>query len=122
MRLPISLKQLRYAVTVAQTGHFGRAAELCSVTQPALSQQIGALEARCGTPVFDRLTRGIRLTPFGEQLIDLAQATLVAADRQGARSTFQFSNFKENVGLTDKTFVFSIPRGAEVIHAGRAKR
>ncbi len=81
MTLPISLKQLRYAVTVAQTGHFGRAAELCSVTQPALSQQIGALEARCGTPVFDRLTRGIRLTPFGEQLIDLAQATLVAADR-----------------------------------------
>jgi outer membrane lipoprotein carrier protein len=48
--------------------------------------------------------------------------TLVAADRQGGRSTFQFSNFKENVGLTDKTFAFTIPRGAEVIHAGRAKR
>ena len=81
MTLPISLKQLRYAVTAAQTGHFGRAAELCSVTQPALSQQIGALEARCGTPVFDRLTRGVRLTPFGAQLIDLAQTALDAADR-----------------------------------------
>ena len=41
--------------------------------------------------------------------------SLKAADRQGGQSTFHFSNFKENVGLSDKTFAFSIPRGADVI-------
>jgi outer membrane lipoprotein carrier protein len=44
--------------------------------------------------------------------------SLTAADKQGTRSTFSFSNFKENAGLPDKTFAFSIPRGADVIQAG----
>jgi outer membrane lipoprotein carrier protein len=48
--------------------------------------------------------------------------TLTAADKQGGRSTFHFSKFKENVGIADKTFEFQIPRGAEVIHAGRSKQ
>jgi outer membrane lipoprotein carrier protein len=43
--------------------------------------------------------------------------SLTAADKQGTRSTFTFSNLKENVGLTDKVFTFSIPRGADVIQA-----
>jgi len=47
---------------------------------------------------------------------------LTAADKQGTRSTFTFSNFKENVGLSDKTFAFVIPRGADVIQAGPAGR
>ncbi len=44
--------------------------------------------------------------------------TLVAADKQGGRSTFRFSNFKDNIGLSDKTFAFKIPRGTDVITAG----
>ena len=40
--------------------------------------------------------------------------SLTAADSQGGRSTFHFSNFKENTGLPDTTFTFKIPRGAEV--------
>ena len=48
--------------------------------------------------------------------------SLTAADKQGTRSTFTFSNFKENVGLPDKTFQFSIPRGADVIQAGQPGR
>ena len=47
--------------------------------------------------------------------------TLTAAEKDGGRSTFQFSRFKENIGVGDKPFEFEIPRGAEVIHAGRAK-
>lgn len=42
--------------------------------------------------------------------------TLAAADAQGGRSTFHFSNFKENAGLADKTFDFRIPRGADVVY------
>jgi outer membrane lipoprotein carrier protein len=48
--------------------------------------------------------------------------SLTAADKQGTRSTFTFSNFKENVGLPDKTFAFTIPRGADVIQAGSPGR
>ena len=48
--------------------------------------------------------------------------SLTAADREGSRSTFQFTNFKENVGLTDKTFAFKIPRGADVTTNGSSSR
>lgn len=78
--MQISLRQMRYAVAVARTGHFGRAAELCAVSQPALSQQILALEAHCGTTLFDRLKRGVSLTPYGRDFIDLAQKAIESAD------------------------------------------
>lgn len=45
--------------------------------------------------------------------------TLTAGDAQGGRSVFAFTNFKENIGLADKMFQFSIPRGTEVITSGK---
>jgi outer membrane lipoprotein carrier protein len=48
--------------------------------------------------------------------------SFVVAEKQGGRSTFTLSNFKENPGLADKAFEFSIPRGAEVTNAGPIKR
>lgn len=48
--------------------------------------------------------------------------TLAAGDRQGGQSTFTFTNVKENVRLSDKTFQFKIPRGADVINAGAPSR
>jgi outer membrane lipoprotein carrier protein len=44
--------------------------------------------------------------------------SLTAADQQGGRSTFQFSNYRDNTGLTDSVFAFKIPKGADVITAG----
>jgi len=75
-----SLRQLRYALALAQTGHFGRAADACAVSQPALSQQIQALEDFCGAKIFDRLKGGARLTPFGRDFIDRAHETVRSAD------------------------------------------
>jgi outer membrane lipoprotein carrier protein len=48
--------------------------------------------------------------------------SLVVAEKQGSRSTFTFSNFKENPGLTDKLFDFSVPQGVEVTVAAPARR
>jgi outer membrane lipoprotein carrier protein len=48
--------------------------------------------------------------------------SLTAVEKQGGRSTFIFSRFRENTGVPESTFEFRIPRGAEVIHAGRPKR
>lgn len=78
--MTISLKQMRYAVAVARAGHFGRAAQACAVSQPALSQQILALEDLCGTALFDRLKAGVRLTPFGREFIELAQQAIRSAE------------------------------------------
>lgn len=71
-----TLRQLRYAAALAEAGHFGRAAEACFVTQPALSQQIRQLEQACGSPIFDRLGKSVRPTPFGEAFLARAQLVL----------------------------------------------
>lgn len=47
--------------------------------------------------------------------------TLTAGEQQGGRSTFQFANFKENPGVSDKTFAFTIPRGTDVIHSSQTR-
>lgn len=78
--MTITLRQMRYALAVARTGHFGQAAEECSVSQPALSQQILALETLCGTALFDRLKSGVKLTPFGRDFIELARPAVAASE------------------------------------------
>lgn len=63
----LTLKQLRYFDALARHGHFGRAADACAITQPALSMQIKELEEAVGTPLFERSARQVRLTSFGEE-------------------------------------------------------
>jgi LysR family transcriptional regulator, hydrogen peroxide-inducible genes activator len=61
----VSMQQLRYFARVAELENFTRAAEVCHVSQPSLSQQIGNLEKKLGQPLFERLGRGVRLTEAG---------------------------------------------------------
>lgn len=62
----ITLKQMRYFEALARHGHFGRAANACAISQPALSVQIKELEQSLGTTLFERGTRSVSLTAFGE--------------------------------------------------------
>jgi LysR family hydrogen peroxide-inducible transcriptional activator len=62
----VTLKQLRYFEALARQGHFGRAADVCAISQPALSMQIKELEETLGTELFERGARQVRLTSFGE--------------------------------------------------------
>ena len=64
----ISLRQLRYFDALAQSLHFGRAADQCAVTQPALSMQIQELEKELGTVLIERTRAGTKLTPEGEEI------------------------------------------------------
>jgi len=62
----LTLKQLTYFDALARLGHFGRAAEACAISQPALSMQIKDLELGLGASLFERSGRKIALTGFGE--------------------------------------------------------
>jgi LysR family hydrogen peroxide-inducible transcriptional activator len=75
----LSLRDLEYALAVAQTRHFGRAAESCGVSQPALSEQIRKLEALLGVELFERSRRGVEVTPRGETLLACAERVLAEA-------------------------------------------
>lgn len=59
---------MEYFEALAETLHFGRAATLVGVTQPALSSQIAEMEERLGRKLFDRRARGVQLTQDGEAL------------------------------------------------------
>jgi len=76
----ITLKQLRYFDALARQGHFGRAADLCSITQPALSMQIKELEEVLGAPLIERSARQVRLTAFGTAFLARAQDILRGVD------------------------------------------
>ncbi len=76
----ISLKQLRYFAALARHGHFGRAAEACAISQPALSVQIKELEAELGALLFERSARQVRLTALGEEMAGRVQDILRSVD------------------------------------------
>lgn len=77
----MNLKQIEYALAVAETGSFTRAAERCHVVQSALSHQIARLEEHLGVPLFERSSRWVRLTAAGEAFVPSARTALEAARR-----------------------------------------
>jgi LysR family hydrogen peroxide-inducible transcriptional activator len=76
----IKLKDLRYLVAVADTGHFGQAAERCFISQPTLSAQLKKLEDYLGVQLIERQTRGATLTQAGAQIVARARLILSASD------------------------------------------
>lgn len=75
----LSLRDLEYAQTIADEGHFGRAAEICGVSQPAISQQILKLEARLGIKIFERQGKRIFITEHGKIFLRKAEVILMEA-------------------------------------------
>ncbi len=75
----MNLRDLEYAVAVADHGHFGRAATACNVSQPTLSGQILKLEAELGLRLFEREGRAVRIDARAAGVVAEARATLAAA-------------------------------------------
>ncbi len=72
----MTLSELRYVVAVAAEKSFGRAAQRCFVSQPALSVAIQKLEKDLGAKLFERGTSEVTVTPIGERVVEQAQKVL----------------------------------------------
>ena len=77
----MTLTELKYVVAVAETRHFGKAAERCFVSQPSLSASVKNLEEELGVQLFERGKRGVFVTEAGEQIVAQARRALEEADR-----------------------------------------
>ena len=76
----MNLRDLKYIVAVAETRHFGKAAERCFVSQPTLSGQIKKLEEELGVTIFERTQRSVEVTPVGEAILEHARQIMDQAE------------------------------------------
>ncbi|MGH8149447.1 MAG: LysR substrate-binding domain-containing protein [Steroidobacteraceae bacterium] len=76
----LKLKDLKYLVAVADAGHFGQAAERCSVSQPTLSAQLKKLEEYLGVQLIERQPKRVALTEAGSEIVARARRMLGAGD------------------------------------------
>lgn len=94
--MSLDLHKLEIFVTIARLMSFTRAAEHLHMTQPTVSQQLAMLEAQVGTPLIERDTRRLRLTPAGETLLPYAEK-LLALSEEALEAT------RAAAGLADRT-------------------
>ncbi len=76
----MNIRDLSYALALAQYRHFGKAAKMCHVSQPALSIQIQKLEEELGVVLFERSHRKINVTPMGQRILTSMRKALIAVD------------------------------------------
>jgi DNA-binding transcriptional LysR family regulator len=107
----LELRQLRYFTILARELHFGRAADVAYVTQPALSQQIAKLEDLVGTSLFIRSPRGVALTAAGAALRDGVERVFGQLDiaLRVAREAGSAQNFTLSIGLVEYTNLPFVP-------------
>ncbi len=108
----VTLKQFRYFDALARTGHFGRAADTCAISQPALSMQIKDLEEALGAQLFERGARSVQLTPLGEDLAARVREILRAVDEIGdlARAADDRLVGRLRIGVIPTVAPYLLPR------------
>jgi len=104
-------------VVLAEQLHFRRAAELCHITQPAMSQQLRRLEDRLGATLMLRSTREVRLTAAGEVFLREARRTLAQMDRglELARRTHRGEIGQLTVGTTAPCLYVALPEVVRIL-------
>lgn len=102
-RSGVELRHLRYFAAVARVEHFGQAAQMLGIAQPALSRQVRQLEEEIGIELLERLPRGVRLTPAGRTYAAEVAAILAQVDAAGkkARSIATGNAGTLSVGFND---------------------
>src|SRR6202012_1330378 len=113
--MQMTLRQLRYFDALARHGHFGRAAEACSISQPALSMQIREMEDALGGALLERSARQVALTQFGEELIQRVRDILRSVDELGdfARASQDRLAGRLRVGMIPTIAPYLLPKVIE---------
>lgn len=108
----ITLKHLKYFAALADHRHFGRAASVLAISQPALSVQIRDLEAELGQTLFERGPKGVQLTAFGGEFDIRARAVLSQIDDLGqfARAASDISASHLRLGVIPTIAPYLLPR------------
>ncbi|HEY2247152.1 MAG TPA: LysR substrate-binding domain-containing protein [Bradyrhizobium sp.] len=111
----VTLRQLRYFDALARHGHFGRAAEACAVSQPALSMQIKEMEQALGGVLLERNARQVALTRFGEELLRRVRDILRSVDELGdfARASQDRLAGRLRVGMIPTIAPYLLPKVIE---------
>jgi len=108
----LSMKHLRYFEALSQHGHFGRAAEACAISQPALSIQMKELEDILGAPLIERGPRQISLTPLGTDFALRVRVILQAVEELGdlVRASFGPLTGRLRLGVIPTVAPYLLPR------------
>jgi DNA-binding transcriptional LysR family regulator len=116
MTQEIELRHLRYFLAVAETLHFSKAAERLGIAQPPLSHQIKRLEQLVGHRLFDRTTRGVKLTLAGQLLADRARSTLekMHDDLEQVRRLGRGEEGTLTVGFSGSVMFTELPAAIEI--------
>lgn len=114
----VQLRQLQSFVTVCDTRHFTRAAELLRVAQPSLSQQIRALEQELGAELFHRARGNITVTDAGEALLPLARRILADTEtaKREVQEAIQLRRGRVRLGATPSLCASVVPDVLRAFH------
>jgi LysR family hydrogen peroxide-inducible transcriptional activator len=116
---PFSLRQLQYAVAIADALSFRKAAARCHVSQPSLSAQLAELESALGVRLFERDRRRVLVTTAGRELVDRARIVLREADdllEQARRSSDPLAGTLR-IGVIPTISPYLLPRLATAFRA-----
>src|SRR3954465_8868978 len=113
--IQMTLRQLRYFDALARHGHFGRAAEACSISQPALSMQIKEMEETLGGVLLERRAPQVTLTKFGEEIVQRVREILRSVDELGdfARASRDRLPGRLRVGMIPTIAPYLLPKVIE---------
>ena len=119
----MEFRHLRYFLVLSDELHFGRAAQRLSITQPPLSLNIQQLESSVGARLFDRDSKGVRLTAAGAAFRDAARALLAKADEAGllAREVQAGAVGRLRVGFVGSVLFRGLPQWVERFQASHPR-
>ena len=105
----MNILHMKYAVEVAKVGSLNKAAETLLIAAPNVSRSIKELEADIGISIFERTTKGMELTPEGEEFINYAKGILNQID--------EVENFYKKGSAKKQKFSISVPRACYISEA-----
>jgi len=114
----ISIKQLTYALAVEKTLHFKKAAELCSISQSALSTALNELEKHLGLQIFERDNKKVLITPVGAEVLEKARSIILQVEELQHLADCQRSplSFPVTLGVIPTICPYLLPRVLPILN------